>query len=61
MPQVPIIMPQLGESMAEATIVSIKIKPGDQSFRRQEIIEVETDSRHGGDERCARIAKSMRK
>src|ERR1044072_6258471 len=26
MPQVPITMPQLGESMAEATIVSIKVK-----------------------------------
>jgi len=43
MPQVPIIMPQLGESMAEATIVSIKIKPGDKVFADQEIIEVETD------------------
>jgi len=29
MPQVPIIMPQLGESIAEATIVDIKVKPGD--------------------------------
>ena len=28
MPQVPIIMPQLGESIAEATIVDIKVKPG---------------------------------
>jgi len=43
MPQVPIIMPQLGESMAEATIVSIKIKPGDKVSADQEIIEVETD------------------
>src|SRR2546423_12450193 len=43
MPQIPITMPQLGESMAEATIVSIKIKPGDKVSADQEIIEVETD------------------
>src|SRR5436305_1481592 len=43
MPQVPISMPQLGESMAEATIVSIKVKPGDKVSADQEIIEVETD------------------
>ena len=43
MPQVPITMPQLGESMAEATIVSIKVKPGDKVSVDQEIIEVETD------------------
>src|ERR1051326_6039755 len=43
MPQVPITMPQLGESMAEATIVSIKVKPGDKVVADQEIIEVETD------------------
>src|ERR1044072_1700912 len=43
MPQVPITMPQLGESMAEATIVSVKVKPGDKVSADQEIIEVETD------------------
>ena len=43
MPQVPITMPQLGESMAEATIVSIKVKPGEKVVADQEIIEVETD------------------
>src|SRR6202035_4995255 len=43
MPQVPITMPQLGESMAEATIGSIKVKPGDKVSADQEIIEVETD------------------
>src|SRR4051794_28150359 len=43
MPQVPITMPQLGESMAEATIVSIKVKPGEKVSADQEIIEVETD------------------
>src|SRR3954462_9166693 len=43
MPQVPLTMPQLGESMAEATIVSIKVKPGEKVSADQEIIEVETD------------------
>jgi pyruvate/2-oxoglutarate dehydrogenase complex dihydrolipoamide acyltransferase (E2) component len=43
MPQVPIIMPQLGESIAEATIVDIKVKPGDQVVEDQEIIDVETN------------------
>ena len=43
MPKVPITMPQLGESMAEATIVSIKVKAGDKVAPDQEIIEVETD------------------
>jgi pyruvate/2-oxoglutarate dehydrogenase complex dihydrolipoamide acyltransferase (E2) component len=36
-------MPQLGESMAEATIVAIKVQPGDTVSADQEIIEVETD------------------
>ncbi len=36
-------MPQLGESMAEATIVAIKVQPGDKVVADQEIIEVETD------------------
>src|SRR5213595_3676000 len=43
MPQVPIIMPQLGESIAEATIVDIKVKPGDEVVVDQEIIDVETN------------------
>jgi pyruvate/2-oxoglutarate dehydrogenase complex dihydrolipoamide acyltransferase (E2) component len=43
MPQVPITMPQLGESMAEATIVAINVKAGDKVSADQEIIEVETD------------------
>ena len=36
-------MPQLGESMAEATIVAIKVKPGEKVATDQELIEVETD------------------
>ncbi len=43
MPKVPITMPQLGESMAEATIVAIKVKPGEKVATDQEVIEVETD------------------
>ena len=43
MPQVPIIMPQLGESIAEATVVDVKVKPGDEVVDDQEIIDVETN------------------
>ncbi len=43
MPQVPIIMPQLGESIAEAKIVRLKIAIGDTVVADQEIIEVETN------------------
>ncbi len=43
MPKVPITMPQLGESMAEATIVAIKVKSGEKVAVDQEVIEVETD------------------
>src|SRR6266700_2715645 len=41
MAQVPIIMPQLGESIAEATIVDIKVKSGDEVAADQEILDVE--------------------
>ena len=43
MPQVRVILPQLGESIAEATIVEIKVKPGDEVAADQEIIDVETN------------------
>src|SRR5215217_5025074 len=43
MPQVPIIMPQLGESIAEATVVDIKVKTGDEVVDDQVIIDVETN------------------
>ncbi len=36
-------MPQLGESIAEATIVSFRIAAGDEVIADQEIIEVETN------------------
>src|SRR5271170_5891370 len=43
MKQIPIIMPQLGESIAEATIINYLIKPGDEVAADQDIIEVETN------------------
>src|SRR6476660_5525648 len=43
MPRVPIIMPQLGESIAEATIVNLPFQPGDLVDSDQDIIEVETN------------------
>jgi pyruvate/2-oxoglutarate dehydrogenase complex dihydrolipoamide acyltransferase (E2) component len=43
MPKVPIIMPQLGESIAEATIVRFSVEPGATVEADQEIIEVETN------------------
>jgi pyruvate/2-oxoglutarate dehydrogenase complex dihydrolipoamide acyltransferase (E2) component len=42
MPSIPIIMPQLGESIAEATIVNLLVPVGDQVKMDQDIIEVET-------------------
>lgn len=43
MPRVPIIMPQLGESIAEATIVNLLVNPGDTVGPDQDVIEVETN------------------
>ncbi|MCB1077955.1 MAG: lipoyl domain-containing protein, partial [Verrucomicrobiae bacterium] len=43
MPRVPIFMPQLGESIAEATIREIGIASGDEIRADQEIFQVETD------------------
>src|SRR6476620_3021912 len=42
MPSIPIIMPQLGESIAEATIINFLVKVGDKVQTDQDIIEVET-------------------
>lgn len=41
--QIPIIMPQLGESIAEANIVNFLVQPGDAVEADQDLIEVETD------------------
>lgn len=43
MPQVPIIMPQLGESIAEATIIGFLAKSGDTVNADQDVLEVETN------------------
>ena len=43
MPQIPIIMPQLGESIAEATIINFLVKVGDKVAADQDVIEVETN------------------
>ncbi len=43
MPQVPIIMPQLGESIAEATVVQLLVKDGQSVQAEQDVIEVETN------------------
>jgi pyruvate/2-oxoglutarate dehydrogenase complex dihydrolipoamide acyltransferase (E2) component len=43
MPTVPIIMPQLGESIAEATIISFLKNPGDDVRADEDLVEVETN------------------
>jgi pyruvate/2-oxoglutarate dehydrogenase complex dihydrolipoamide acyltransferase (E2) component len=43
MPSIPIIMPQLGESIAEARIVAFLVKPGDAIVADQNLVEVETN------------------
>jgi len=43
MPQVPIIMPQLGESIAEAAIINYLVQPGATIEAGQDLIEVETN------------------
>jgi pyruvate/2-oxoglutarate dehydrogenase complex dihydrolipoamide acyltransferase (E2) component len=43
MPKIPIIMPQLGESIAEAVIVNFLVAPGAAIQAGQDLIEVETN------------------
>ncbi|MEY2409865.1 MAG: hypothetical protein QOF48_2535 [Verrucomicrobiota bacterium] len=43
MPQIPIIMPQLGESIAEAAIISLLLQPGATVEADQDVLEVETN------------------
>ena len=43
MPSIPIIMPQLGESIAEATVINLLVQVGDHVEADQDIIEVETN------------------
>jgi pyruvate/2-oxoglutarate dehydrogenase complex dihydrolipoamide acyltransferase (E2) component len=42
MPSIPIIMPQLGESIAEATVINLLVPVGDHVKTDEDIIEVET-------------------
>ena len=41
--RIPILMPQMGESMAEATVVNLLIAKGDEVKADQDILEVETN------------------
>jgi len=43
MPHVPIIMPQLGESIAEATVIGFLVQTGDRVEADQDVLEVETN------------------
>ena len=43
MPQIPIIMPQLGESIAEATVIGFLVNVGDTVEADQDVVEVETN------------------
>ncbi len=43
MPQIPIIMPQLGESIAEATVIKFLVNPGDAVETDQDVLEDETN------------------
>ncbi len=43
MPQIPILMPQLGESIAEATVVTIAVEIGAEVKADQDVMEVETN------------------
>lgn len=43
MPQIPIIMPQLGEAIAEATIINFLAQVGDTVEADQDVVEVETN------------------
>jgi pyruvate/2-oxoglutarate dehydrogenase complex dihydrolipoamide acyltransferase (E2) component len=43
MPNVPIIMPQLGESIAEATVINLLVREGQTVDAGQDVIEVETN------------------
>jgi pyruvate/2-oxoglutarate dehydrogenase complex dihydrolipoamide acyltransferase (E2) component len=43
MPHVPIVMPQLGESIAEATVINLLVKSGDSVEADQDVMEVETN------------------
>src|SRR5690349_15572734 len=43
MPQIPLIMPQLGESIAEATVITLLVSEGQAVEAGQDVLEVETN------------------
>jgi len=43
MARIPLLMPQLGESIAEATIVRLMAKPGEDVVGDSDVMEVETN------------------
>ena len=43
MPTKPIVMPQLGESIAEATVIEFLVNEGDKIAQGQDLLEVETN------------------
>ena len=54
-------MPQLGESIAEATVVRLLVKPGDAVLTDQEVIEVETNkATMGVTALCSGILEELR-
>ncbi len=60
MPKVPILMPQLGESIAEATINRLFIALGDTVSPDQEVIEVETNkATMGVNSLCAGVVSEL--
>ncbi len=61
MPLVPILMPQLGESIAEATIMRLLVAPGGEVSEDQEVFEVETNKAvMGVTVACGGIVKEIR-
>lgn len=68
MPKVPILMPQLGDSIAEATVLRLLAAQGDTVEADQEIFEVETNKATmgvttmcGGIERCVHQGRGIRR
>ena len=60
MPQIPIIMPQLGESIAEATIVNIAVKPGERGWTAEfavPLTEFIGETKLGGKTWCLNVTR----
>ncbi len=61
MPRVAIVMPQLGESIAEATVVRLMVAVGDKVATDQEVIEVETNkATMGVTALCSGVVEELR-